>query len=78
MEKITWKVIAIFCIVIIMIETSIITWAIWVIEREERNQLECLHEVCSNYPMAEYEIGVCGCYDYDVFGEPVLIKTELM
>jgi hypothetical protein len=38
----------------------------------------CYYSICEEYPDAYYEDGVCFCYDYDILGELIVSKTEVL
>ena len=75
---INWKIIAVIFIVLFIVETSFVAWSIITVEIEEKKNKECLYDICSEYPEAIYQDGVCYCYTYDMYGELLLDKTKLM
>ena len=73
-----WKIIAIIFICLFVSETAFMVWGLILVNQEEANINQCYYEICSEYPQAELEGDVCYCYDYDLLGDYVLVKTELI
>ena len=74
-----WKVIAIVFISLFVLETAFILWGTYLVAKEERMIMECYYEICEDYSDAYLEDKVCSCYNYDLWGENlVLAKQEYM
>jgi len=73
-----WKTIAIVFIILFIIENMFIGYMIYLGNEDIKKETECLWDICGEHPYAEYLDNVCYCYDYDLFGELVLDKTEVM
>lgn len=78
MEKTTWKTIAIIFIALFILENLFITWTVLETNKEIEKTNVCYYDVCSEYPEAMYEYDLCTCYDYDLLGDLVVVKTEYM
>lgn len=78
MEKKAWKTIAIIFMIITIIETAYLIWAVTLYTAETNRVNECYYNICGDYPDAYYESKVCYCYDYDLTGQPIVAKTEYM
>ena len=78
MEKKTWKALAIIFIIIFFLETILITWSIMLVSNEEAKAEECFYEICGDYLDAWIEGNVCYCYEYDVIGNLVVAKTQVI
>ena len=78
MEKKAWKTIAIIFMIIAVVETAYLIWAVTLYTVEENRANECYYNVCSDYVDAWYENKVCYCYDYDLMGDLQIAKTKLM
>jgi len=78
MEKNVWKGLAVVFIILFIIENMFFIWAYFSLEAEEDKINDCLYNICSEYPDAEFFEDVCYCYDYDVIGDLVVVKTEFM
>jgi len=76
--KIDWKIVAIVCLVLLLVENILFGWALWSSINENNKMNVCYYDICSDYFDAEYVNNVCFCYEYDVFGELKLAKTEYM
>jgi len=77
-QKNNWKMIAIIFIVLFLVETFFIIWSLVIYSQIEQKTNECLYNVCSNYPEAWYENGVCLCYNYNASGSLVVDKEEYL
>ena len=73
-----WKVTAIIFIVLFILENLFFGWMYYLAIQEEDNTRICLWDVCEEYPDAVYEDNVCYCYDYDLLGNVVIAKSEVM
>jgi len=73
-----WKVIAIVFIILFALETAWLGFGLYILMQEEAEAKECWYEICGEYPEALVENGVCFCYDYDVLGDYIIVKTEVM
>lgn len=73
-----WKIIAILFIILFLVENLFIVWTYYVGLQEENKVIDCYYDICGDYPEAYYESDVCICYDYDVMGELVIAKTEII
>ena len=78
MKETTWKTLAIVFFILFILETTYIVWAFWYVTNEDNKTLECYYDVCSDYPDALYESNICYCYDYDVIGNLIIVKTEVI
>jgi|TARA_R100001530_G_scaffold34477_3_gene26929 hypothetical protein len=76
--EIKWKAIAIIFMILFTLETIYIAWAFWLYFDEVEKTNECYYNVCSEYPEAQLQDGVCFCYDYDLLGDYEVVKTEVM
>lgn len=38
----------------------------------------CYYDICEEYPDAIYEPHLCTCYDYDIIGNLIPTKYEVM
>jgi len=77
-KKNHWKTVAIVFIILFAIETSFFIWSYKITITEERAIMECYYDICKDYPEAVKEGDLCSCYDYDLLGEYVIAKQELM
>lgn len=73
-----WKITAIIFIILFLTETLFFVWAYYQGAEEQEKILECYYNVCERYPEAFYEETVCTCYEFDVIGNLVVAKTELL
>lgn len=78
MKSTTWKVLAIIFFSLFMIETIFWLWMVKITINEENKILDCYYEICGDYPDASYENKICTCYDYDVIGDLIPSKYEVM
>ncbi len=78
MKPETWKTLAIIFMILFVIETLLLSWAFWYAGVEEQREIDCVYDICGEYPYGEYLGGVCGCYDRDILGELNLVKTKVM
>lgn len=78
METTTWKTIAIIFMTLFIVETLLIIWGYYLIINEENMTKECYYDICSEYPEAFIQDDICTCYDYDVMGDFVPVKTEVI
>jgi len=69
-----WKVLAIIFIVLFVLETAFMIYAVTIAVQDENKTLECYYDVCSDYPDAYYEDKVCSCYDEN----SNLVKQEVI
>lgn len=76
--NIKWKTIAIIFIILFALETSLFVWSYYVSVKEERMTMECYYEICEDHPDAYLEEKLCSCWDYDVWGNPIMVKQEYM
>lgn len=75
---VNWKIIAIIFITLFVIETSYVFYAVYAYNHELDKTNICFYDICSEHPDAEYYENVCYCYDYDLMGELVVVKSEYM
>lgn len=74
-----WKVTAIVFIILFLLIVGVFTIGYVMIQKEEKQTLQCYYDVCAEYPDASIEDGgLCICYDYDLLGELSIVKTELL
>ena len=74
-----WKIAFWIVLTILILENIFILWGYSMVLSEEKQTLECYYEVCQDYPDAQLTSeGVCHCYDYDVLGNPIIVKSEVM
>lgn len=78
MEKTGWKVLAILFIILFVLETSFVGYAVHIYNVETENTNICYYDICGEYPDALYQEGVCSCYDYDVLGSLIIVDQEYM
>ena len=71
-----WKTIAIIFICLFVAETLFIGWGIHLANREEKMTMECLYDICEDYDDAYYEDKLCTCYNYDMWGDNLLIAKQ--
>jgi len=76
MVSIKWKTIAIIFITLFVIQSLFIGLSYYSVASENKAINECYYNTCSENPDADYENGVCTCYDYDVLGNLIIVKTE--
>lgn len=74
----TWKTIAIIFIVLFTLETSMILYGNYLINKETKETNSCYYDICEEYPEAIYDSGICYCYDYDVLGNLNVVKTKVV
>ena len=77
-EKTTWKTIAIIFIILFVLGSSFIIYSLVDYNKEIDKANTCWYDICSEYPEAYYELDVCTCYEYDMFGEFIEAKTKYM
>lgn len=75
-----WKTIAIIILILFLIENLIIFYGYYKIIQDEKKEMKCWYDICSEFADAEYDydLNVCYCYDYDMLGYLVINKTEYM
>ena len=73
-----WKIIAIVFIVLFILETIYLSWAVIYVVKEESNTKECYYEICGDYQDAYYFEKVCTCYNYDDADELYIAKEKFM
>jgi len=73
-----WKTIALIFIILFALETSLFVWSYYTVIKEERMTMECYYDICEDYPDAYLEENLCLCWDYDVWGEPIIVKQKYM
>jgi len=78
MEKTFWKTIAIIFLVLFILETAYLVWAVSLYYTEVENTNVCYYEVCKDYPQAELSDGICTCYDYDLIGNLQAVDWKVM
>ena len=78
MKESTWKTIAIVCLVILVLENGFLFLGYKQMAKEEEQLKICYYDICEEYPEAEVTSGVCHCYDYDVMGDYVWAKSEIL
>ena len=66
MNEKSWKVIAILFIVLFVLETALIVWAVREAVDQEDKEKECILNACASYPSYDYDTyeEICRCYDY--------------
>lgn len=77
-QKNKWKTIAIIFIILFILETSYIVYAVSVYNHKLKQTNDCYYNFCADYPDADYTDGVCTCYDYDVLGNEQPVNTRYM
>ena len=80
MEKKAWKTIAIILLVIFILENSLMAYGYFSTKDIEKETNICYYDVCEGYPDAYYYYSdkICDCYDSDLMGNEILVKTEYM
>jgi len=75
-----WRLVAIIFIVLFVLETSFFILGAVIIAKEEEMYAICYYDVCEDYPQADLDLttSLCGCYDYDLMDNPILVKTTYM
>ncbi len=76
MEKKHWKTIAIILIVFFIVEISLGVWEYVSMSIDNDKLMTCLYEICQEYPDALYENDLCTCYEYDMWGDNLLVAKE--
>ena len=71
-----WKIIAIIFISLFIAETLFILWSVSLVVREEKRTMECWYEICEDHVEAVYDDKLCTCYDYDMWGDNLLVVKE--
>lgn len=71
-----WKTIAIIFIILFISENLLIGFFYYLEVKEIEETNNCYYNICEEYPEAEYLDDICFCYDYDVLGDYVIVKTE--
>lgn len=61
----SWKAVAIIFIVLFLIETSFIVWAITSYGEDEVRINKCYYEICSDTDEAYYEDYLCTCMNWN-------------
>jgi len=77
MEKLGWKILAIICMTLLVLETVVIGWAVSYGIREVENEEMCVYEICDGADTYRYEDGICQCYAR-VNGVDEVLRTEVM
>ena len=72
----TWKTIAIVFFLLFVLETGFWIWIFNIGVQEEENAYDCYYNFCSGSYDADYDQGLCTCYDLDVMGNYVVSDTE--
>ncbi len=78
MKPETWKILAITFIVLFVCETIFVIWVYALGINEINMDTECYYDICGDYADAWREGNICYCYDYDVLGNLVMSKTEVI
>lgn len=73
-----WKTTAIIAIILVVIEAGFIGWIFYYGTQYEKDNYECLYDICNEYDYAEFLDPICYCYEYDLLGELITAKTEYM
>lgn len=73
-----WKVFAIILLIILIVENVFIAWGWYMIAQDERKTEECYYDVCAEYEEAYIVGNICYCYEYDVFDNYVVAKTQII
>jgi len=76
MEKLGWKITAIVFICLFAGLLAFNVWGYSLVVAEEAAINECYYNTCEEYPQADYNSGLCICYDYDIYGDYEIVKTE--
>ena len=75
-----WKITSIIFICLFVTETLLMVWGAIIIAKEEEMYAVCYYDACEDYPGADLDLStsLCSCYDYDLMGNPILVKTIYM
>lgn len=74
-----WKIVAIIFIILFLLETAFIIWAIDYSLKDEERMNVCYYEVCSGADDAYYENYLCSCLNWNVdSGSYETVKTKYM
>jgi uncharacterized protein YpmS len=73
-----WKIISIILIIIQIIEIAYVTFAVYLVNKEETLTKECYYDFCNNYTEADYVNGICYCYEIDLIGNYKIAKTKIL
>jgi hypothetical protein len=73
-----WKIVAVVFIVLFVLETAYIVWAVSIYQQEQKNTAICYYDICEEYPDAAYGNGVCRCYKPNQYGVYSVVKTEVI
>lgn len=76
MEDKSWKILGIVLLILFVSENLLIGFLVIEVYRQEGLEKDCLYNFCEEYPYAEYDGGVCACYESDMFGEYIIAKTQ--
>jgi len=77
-NKSYWKTVAIIFMLLFFLETGYFAYVKYSYNQEIEKTNICYYDICAENPGAELINNVCFCYNYDVMGEYVLAKTEVM
>jgi len=65
-ERNHWKTVAIIFIILFVLETAFIGWAIGYATDQDEKEKRCIVNICDGYPSYQYDMfeEICTCYDY--------------
>lgn len=79
MEKQGWKTLAIVCLALLIVETTLVVWVIGIGMQDIENEEMCIYKVCEDADTYAYVDGICQCYLYDAMtGEETILRTEIL
>lgn len=78
MKETTWKILAITSWILLLVLVALAIWGMIDAKKEVERTTLCYYDICEEYPDALVESNVCFCYDYDVLGNLMIAKTEIM
>lgn len=73
-----WKITAIIFIVLFLVETAYVGWAVYITIDAEKKNTYCLYEYCKNYSYGEVLGNVCTCYEYDMLDQLVEVDYKVL
>jgi len=73
-----YKILAIVFIALFLVENIFFGWAYYSTYQQNKKTNICFYDICEQYPEATYDNEICTCYDYDVLGNFVQVKTKYL
>lgn len=77
---IKWKTIAIIFIILFVLETAFVGWALYEADQQIKKDNQCNFNLCKQYAAGYYDpyTDVCTCYDYDNLGSYVEVDYFIL